>query len=509
MPPQTQSDPWVEAAKSFNASGEGGTAPAQTGNDDWKVWQQGNSPQPDSNPGMLDTIKGAFDNASQTEPFTGPGSRSGIGGFVHTFADNLGAGATRLFSPIVHPMDTIRSTGKMINAYSDPSGLVGLATDTGDQMLKNPAGEALAALPSAALGASSLMRPEFDMIPESEVNAEGVAKAALPSTGITPNLLKSIRSEAPAVREYAARTGNPLRSIPQGIKAASGVADEGLQHYRQNFLEPNAETRVMLENGVSPDLGHSATLAQIEKRISAINDLTRPAAATAKSGGAEMTAQERLGLENEGKTLRAKLYDSLSQQTGVSPDEIRDMREGYGGQYTLKNALESGHMARLERTGRVAQGENSTPLSKTGIVDRTMTALRGGESRIADRQFRSSIAKFDPQSPFRPVPKPPSAPQFQDAPVSPEMASRIGAVGTDSGVQPRATITPRPLNGPLQSINDVPALREASDASNQFRAEQAATTTAERNALTSRERELLTPARDIQERAKTLRKIKE
>ena len=40
---QAQSDPWVEAAKNFKAQPQGETAAA--GNDDWKVWQQNDTPE--------------------------------------------------------------------------------------------------------------------------------------------------------------------------------------------------------------------------------------------------------------------------------------------------------------------------------------------------------------------------------------------------------------------------------------------------------------------------------
>jgi len=203
------------------------------------------------------------------------------------------------------------------------------------------------------------------------------------------------------------RTSNPLKTVPEGMKAAEGVAQEGLAHYRQNFLEPNAGERITLENGVSKELGNTATLGDVEKRISDINDLVRGATRTAKSSGAEMTALERQGLENEAGALRQKLYRGLSEKTGVAPEEIQAMREGYGGQFSLKNALESGHMQRLTRTGLSSQGAGTGIYpSKAGIIDKVMTTLRGGPEAIANRQFSSRIAKFDPEAALRPMPKP-------------------------------------------------------------------------------------------------------
>ena len=414
----------------------------------------------------------AIDKAAETEPFTGPGSRPGIGGAIHTFANNLGAGATQLLTPLVHPLDTAAGIVKTANAAlsGDPMQISEAGQSMVRPFMEKPGASAVAAIPQVAMvlaggGEVANAKPSgiprvgtyrSPVVPAIETQAEKLAKAILPPEGVTPNLVRSITKEAPRVREYAARTGNPLKTVPEGMKAAEGVASEGLAHYRSNFLEPNANVHVPLESGISPELGHSTTVGQIEKRISDINDLTRGSTASAKSTGAEMTAQERLGLENEGKALRQKLYQTLSERTGVSPEEIQGMREGYGGQFALKNALEGGHYNRLTRVGLQSQGAGSGIYpSKAGIVDKLITSLRGGPERIANRQFSKQISAFDPQAPNYPTPNPPTPPGFEMPNVSQDMLRRIEAVGTDEGVEGAPPPIAKPLNGPMRKASSV------------------------------------------------------
>ena len=396
MAQAAQTDPWVEAAKNFKPDAQGGTA----SNEDWKIWQQNDQPQGNAVQREFDTLTTRTPEQDANTPAMlrplahfGAGAIQGAGQpFVHPIKTIEGIGHT-----IAHPIDTAQSV--WASAKEDPAKAVG-----------NIVGGAVTGMGGEAAGGGILSRfapYRSPLVPAAEANAERLAQAVLPPEGVTPNLVKSISREAPHVREYAMRTSNPLKTVPEGMKAAEGVAQEGLAHYRQNFLEPNAGERITLENGVSKELGNTATLGDVEKRISDINDLVRGATRTAKSSGAEMTALERQGLENEAGALRQKLYQGLSEKTGVAPEEIQAMREGYGGQFSLKNALESGHMQRLTRTGLSSQGAGTGIYpSKAGIIDKVMTTLRGGPEAIANRQFSSRIAKFDPEAALRPMPKP-------------------------------------------------------------------------------------------------------
>lgn len=381
-------------------------------------------------------------------------------------ASNFGAGVLQAPYSIGHALlDPVQSGKELLSQYKDPANLLiggSMARDIAQGRGAEAAGNLVGGAALGEIGGSAgrLVNPyRSPVVPTAETNAESLMKAILPQEGLTPNNVKAAMREAPQIRGYAGRTGNPLRTIPEGMKAAQGVADEGLQHYRSQFLEPNANEQVTLENGVSPELGHSATIGQLEKRISDINDMTRGALRTAKSSGAEMTAMERQGLEREGQMLRQKLYGGLSEKTGVSPEDIQGLREGYGGQYAIKNALESGHYGRLTRTGAASQGEGAGIYpSKAGLIEKTITTLRGGPEAIANRQFRKSIGLFEPQETNYPKPIPPPGKPFDMPEISPEVARRISTSGSPGGVQPIPPPSAKPTQGPMAKA---PAVVEA------------------------------------------------
>ena len=241
------------------------------------------------------------------------------------------------------------------------------------------------------------------VVPPMETAAERLMQAISPPEGVTPSNVQAAMKEAPSILGYAERTGNPLKTIPEGIKAAQGVAQEGMDYYQNKLLAPNASDTVALPSNVSKELGSSASLGDINSRISDINDLIRGSQRTARSVGQEMTAAERLGLENEANGLRSILYNELSERTGIAPSEIQRLREGYGGQYAIKDALESGHYQRLSNIGRAGQmGTSGVPLTKTDLTGRLMNWLRGGPERIANRQFASRIRAFPATEPTYP-----------------------------------------------------------------------------------------------------------
>lgn len=398
------------------------------------------------------------------EPYKPVHSLRDVGDNAVRAASNFGAGVLQAPYLIGHAILDPKQTAKEVWAsFHDPANIDPTGTFQLAKQLKSGRAAELAGnlVGGAAMGemggaAADVGPYRSPVVPAAEAYAERLMKAILPQEGVTPGNVKAAMNEAPAIRAFAQRTGNPLRTIPEGKVAAQGVADEGLAHYRNQILAPNAEERITIENGASPTLGNTATLGQIEKRISDINDLIRGSARTAKSVGQEMTAAEKLGLENEAGALRSKLYQNLSQKTGISPEDIQSLREGYGGQYTLKNALESGHYGRLTRVGAASQGEGvGVYPSKSGLIEKAITTLRGGPEAIANRQFRKAIRAFEPREPSYVQPNPPAAKPFAGPYMSDEMARRIGAVGTDQGVQPTPAPPQRSLNGPMAKAASV------------------------------------------------------
>jgi hypothetical protein len=417
-------DPWVEAAKNFKPSGNGGAASAPAaGNDDWKVWQaQGN----DSPAGGGDNfVQQRIDDAINTPSDSGP-----------RWLDSFGRGAAQsMLSPIAHPVQAGKG---LIKALQPDEGAAGAA-----EKLAGPAGPILAhtakglyddykqnGLPHAlgnvaggviggeatggllrgGLGAASDVAERAGgytspVIDQSLQNASKLAKSIRPPGGIPHGFEQELATNMPLVRAFAKEQGNPLHSQWEGAVAAKGLAQKGLEHFNAKFLEPNATRTVPIQD--IPDYqGASSegvtTIRDINKRLSDINDMTRPAG-NAKTVGADMTAQQRLGLQAEASRLRQILYDKIAEGSGVAPEQIKGMREQYGQQFGIADRIDAARRARLGQIGAAEEG-SSVPLDKTGILQKALTKVRGGQQYLADRNFRRAAGAFEPQQPVFPEP---------------------------------------------------------------------------------------------------------
>lgn len=265
---------------------------------------------------------------------------------------------------------------------------------------------------NAASSARQYLRPKSSpaIVPPIEFQAQKIAQSILPPGGIKPELVKSIQSEAPAVVDYARRTGNPLNTQAEGLKAAQGVAIEGLEHYKDNILAPIADKPVVLDPENS-SLGAKATIGEVDAKITELNHQLD----TSKTASAGQTLDKVAAskISDEVAYLRKQLYSSLESNTGISADHLQEMREGYGGEFSLANQLEAAQNARLTRTGQLSQGQQGIALKRPSILEvpgQVVQAVRGGEQAIADRQFSAAIKRVQPQAPSRPVPQitPPS-----------------------------------------------------------------------------------------------------
>lgn len=239
-----------------------------------------------------------------------------------------------------------------------------------------------------------------------EIQAQKIAQSILPPGGIKPELIKAIQAQAPAIVEYAQRTGNPLNTQAEGLKAAQGVAKEGLEHYQTEVLGPVANRSVVLDPA-NTELGPKASIGDIDARISKLNRLINTDKAA--SGGAALDVLAKSKWTDEVSYLRNKLYSSLEHTTGIPQEDLQKLREGYGGEFSLANQLEAAQNARMTRTAEQTQGKTNINIRRPSILEApgmAYNALKGGEQAIADRQFSAAMKDVAPQAPARPTPPP-------------------------------------------------------------------------------------------------------
>jgi hypothetical protein len=240
--------------------------------------------------------------------------------------------------------------------------------------------------------------------------ASKVATAIRPAS-IGPDFEQSLANNLPKIKAYAQATGNPLHSQWEYAQAAKGLAQEGLKHFNENFLDPYKDDVVSMRTnpnykGKMSGEGNTTTIGDINQRISDINDLIRGATKTAKTSGAKMSAQEKLGLDKEAAGLRNTLYNELAKRTGVTPEEIKALREGYGQQFEIADTIDA---ARRMRNGIIGAGNEGTSLplsdSKMGMLEKAWTKFQGGKQYIADANLRREAGQVQPEPYNYPIPK--------------------------------------------------------------------------------------------------------
>jgi len=316
---------------------------------------------------------------------------------------------------------------RTIDALAHP---IDTAQQATEQMKGVPAYEAIPYLLGGAVGGGALeeglrvpLKPVFrdaaerygsgyhsPVIPPELQQANKIAKSIRPPGGIPPGFEEDLASELPKVKAFAGETGNPLHSQWEAAQAAKSLAQKGLEHYKTNILGPfeneQVSTRGTGFQGPTSSEGDYASLGQIEKRISDINDLVRGAHRTAKTTGQEMTADQKLGLENEGKALRSLLYKELSKRTGLSPEDISGFRQSYGKQFGIADTIDAARRARSGEIASSAERGSPVPVSTPSVLQRAFEKLSGGQEYVADSRFRKAINSIEGRPQLFPAPQP-------------------------------------------------------------------------------------------------------
>jgi hypothetical protein len=412
---QIQSDPWAEEAKNFKVQPQRESAPA-SGSDDWKIWQTGGQEEP--KPSLLQKFQGAFDKAAETEPFTGPGSRPGIGGAIHTFANNLGAGATQLLTPLVHPLDT--AAGLVKNAGAVLSGDPMQISEAGQSMVKpfmeKPGASAVAAIPQVALALAGggevanakpsgvpLVKNILDplrpyrspLIPENEAIARAATDVIRPNPLEYRNTVSSLTQRIPEVKKFLADTGVKPKSPLEFAKAATGAGKQATSYFHDNLIAPNVDAPA-----------GSGTVGSVYGRLGEINDELRPIYRS-RTMGEQMTkeaADHVAQLERERDNLNNVLYGELSKRSGLPVEEIRDINQRGAQLQHVGDVTDAAQATR--RSGFSGYTPTGLPIPM-GTMDRVMKLMsyvRGGPEAVAGRRLQKILTHVTDEP--KPLPNP-------------------------------------------------------------------------------------------------------
>ena len=450
-----ENDPWDEEAAHFKQSGAAtATAEPADDEDDYSIWnktkQGGTGSQPQS------SFRGRIESAIN-DPSNVPDT--GWRGNVERFGQMAAQGVT---APFLHPLKTLGSMAEATPAGAAfdlatgrPNASQQQAQDLVQGMRSDPYGTlgnlaggmaAGAVLPAAAETAGRAVsrfqnfrpKPSQNIVSPAETAARNLTNAVNLEPARAPSYIKAAQAEVPNVLDYARRTNNPLRTQAEFAKAAEGNAQEAANHYNNNVLGPNENIhRPVPSNyggtsytpgGENPQT--TASLGDINKRVIQINkELSKPKLNVSDQRAA--LAQEA-DLQAEHAGLTDLLHRSLSDLTGIPPEEIANLRQRVGRSYELANDTNAAVTKRGLKEGQPVESIHGLGLGNLAMKGADL--LRGGPTAITDRAFQSAIKNFPGQAQplpqvSGPVPTPPvSSPPRPNMPRVP--ATEIPVVNT-------------------------------------------------------------------------------
>lgn len=259
--------------------------------------------------------------------------------------------------------------------------------------------------------------PQATTLSTPEIAARGVAKAlSVPETS-SKNFIEAATHELPHVMDYAKRNGMEVNATVDFAKAAKGAAKELQTHFDDKFIKPYAKDTL----SVPPDYRgirlntegkNTATIGDINNRINTINQELSPnfrKKAAFQTNAAQVSDAELLA--EKGK-LTDLLRKSLSERTGVSPDEIGTLYQKAG---RLRDIAEDADVS--DRSNLTKSGP-STPsghdFSKKGAINRAVEHVLGDSEIAGNRAIKAALKDIQPVSyappePIAQVPKVPAA----------------------------------------------------------------------------------------------------
>lgn len=263
----------------------------------------------------------------------------------------------------------------------------------------------------------------YGKVAPTSVHPEAMARGVGESISVPPtefnSFVSSARKEAPAIVDYAKRSGISLKqpsviktvaqklagipgeSVPRNFaNAARGSAESAHQFYKENVLAPYEKDTVPTTGtgfkGRNAGEGQSATLGEINQKIQDINDVLRPAYSK-KTQGQTMTAlstAEREQLQAQEHGLRQILHDELAKRTGSTPEDIANLRQTFGRRYSIADQANAASNLRKYGESTSQTAGQSMPTGKAGLLGRGWIAAQGGPEAIAGRRLTKSLKPY-------------------------------------------------------------------------------------------------------------------
>jgi hypothetical protein len=229
-----------------------------------------------------------------------------------------------------------------------------------------------------------------------EMAARGITKAVNPAVNEWPSYIKATAEEAGNIKAFAEKNNLPLKTQLDWAKAARGAADESRGYYQEKVLGPNADEQVSTAGtnfkGKNAGESQTATIGEVNKRITDINDELRSAYQKKEAGQTREALANEPELKAEQQALTQILYKELGQRTGLQPEQVAAIRQRFGKQYSIADQTEAAVNQRQSSAGKMTEGRRDVPTTATGTaVDLFNKVVRGGPEGISNRAFGKSL----------------------------------------------------------------------------------------------------------------------
>lgn len=274
-----------------------------------------------------------------------------------------------------------------------------------------------------------------DIVPPIKTAAEKLTTAIVPKSGRAPGFTRDIADQLPNVKDYAARTNNPLNTQAEFEEALRGAGEERRQHFEDQILNPNKDVVVPVDKGyggVKTNKGF-AKLQDIENRISEINDYTNPAYVKLNEAqvAAALAKKPMSQLVAERSKLRDVFNNTLSEKTGIPPEAIQRLRLDYGKLQDLQRTVSEARTGRMVGVGATNEGGSGGGIglphpSPAGVATKIFEGVKGGRTAVADKAFQSAWKDMSPLA-GDPNPLPQSPTGFKDAANARAAANHVAA----------------------------------------------------------------------------------
>lgn len=269
-------------------------------------------------------------------------------------AGTLGYTAATALSPFGG--GTLAKAGEQIGS-GDVAG--GLGTTTG-----------LLAQILAAKAISNKTTPQPATLPEA---AKTITDAVNPPPKSMTTFQNSVQEHLPKAIQAAREQGLPLSGRADLAQAFTAAAEKAKGTYYNDMLGP-VKDQAIDTSGIRGYQGatsyyNTATLGQLDARLSEINSTLAP---SYEKGGASaraaISAESKSALTAEAAAIRSRLYQEISNRTGIDQDAIASTKSSMGSMYNIADKITTALNKERFAANQAAQGQNLPATAQAAVI---------------------------------------------------------------------------------------------------------------------------------------------